>query len=104
MLTTLYTNPFTIVPLYIAAYAIGQGVLPGAHEHFVTPPEPGDAGLIAWTHALVDWMLGLGAPLALGLVLLASGLALAGYVLIRVTWRIVLVRAWHQRRERHRST
>jgi uncharacterized protein (DUF2062 family) len=25
MLTTLYTNPFTIVPLYVVAYAIGSG-------------------------------------------------------------------------------
>ena len=30
LLTTLYTNPFTIVPLYIAAFAIGQWVLPGS--------------------------------------------------------------------------
>jgi len=103
MLTTLYTNPFTIVPLYIVAYAIGQWVLPGAHEHFVAPPEPGDAGLIAWMHALIDWMLGLGAPLAVGLVMLAAGLALAGYVLIRMTWRIYLVRAWHRRQRRHRA-
>jgi uncharacterized protein (DUF2062 family) len=53
---------------------------------------------------LIDWMLGLGAPLAVGLVLLAAGLALAGYVLIRATWRIYLVRVWHQRRQRHRAT
>ncbi len=39
--------------------------------------------------------------LALGLVLLASGLALAGYVLVKLAWRIYLVRAWRQRgRER----
>ena len=101
MLTTLYTNPLTIVPLYIVAYAIGQWVLPGAHEHFVAPPEPGKDGLIAWMHALIDWMIGLGAPLAVGLVLLAAGLAAIGYLVIRITWRIYLVRAWHQRRRRH---
>jgi len=103
MLTTFYTNPLTIVPLYILAYTIGQWVLPGAHEHFVAPPEPGDEGLIAWMHALIDWMIGLGAPLALGLVLLATGLALAGYVLVRVTWRAYLIRAWHHRRRRQRA-
>ena len=42
------------------------------------------------------------APLALGLLLLALGLALAGYALVRLAWRIYLVRAWHQRLRRHR--
>ena len=100
LLTTLYTNPFTIVPLYIAAFGIGQWALPGEHDRFVAPPEPDAAGLIAWMQALVEWMVGLGAPLALGLVLLALGLALAGYLLVRVAWRIYLVRAWHRRRRR----
>ena len=100
MLTTLYTNPFTLVPLYIAAFGIGQWALPGEHDRFVAPPEPDAAGLIAWMQALVEWMVGLGAPLALGLVLLALGLALAGYLLVRVAWRIYLVRAWHRRRRR----
>jgi uncharacterized protein (DUF2062 family) len=100
MLTTLYTNPFTIVPLYIAAFGIGQWALPGEHDRFVAPPEPDAAGLIAWMQALIDWMIGLGAPLALGLVLLALGLALAGYLLVRIAWRIYLVRTWHQRRRR----
>ena len=100
MLTTLYTNPFTIVPLYIAAFGIGQWALPGEHDRFVAPPEPDAAGLIAWMQALVEWMIGLGAPLALGLVLLALGLATTGYLLVRVAWRIYLVRAWHRRRRR----
>jgi len=100
MLTTLYTNPFTIVPLYIAAFGIGQWALPGAHDRFVAPPEPDAAGLIAWMQALVEWMIGLGAPLALGLVLLALGLAMTGYLLVRIAWRIYLVRAWHRRRRR----
>ncbi|MDP2134632.1 MAG: DUF2062 domain-containing protein [Sulfuritalea sp.] len=103
LLTTLYTNPLTIVPLYIAAYSIGQWTLPGAHHAFVAPPEFGDAGLAAWIRALIDWMLGLGAPLALGLVLLAGGLSIAGYFLVRMMWRFYLVRAWHRRRERHRA-
>ena len=103
MLTTFYTNPLTIVPLYIVAYNIGQRTLPGEHRSFVAPPEPGESGLIAWMHALSDWMIGLGAPLALGLVLLAAGLALAGYVLVRVTWRAYLIRVWHRRRQRHRA-
>lgn len=100
MVTTFYTNPVTIVPLYIVAFAIGQWALPGEHHQFVAPPEPGEDGLIAWMHALIDWMAGLGTPLALGLVLLASGLAVASYFAIRLAWRIYLIRAWHQRRQR----
>ena len=101
MLTTFYTNPFTIVPLYIVAYAIGQWVLPGPGQRFVPPPDWGDESFTAWIGILIDWMAGLGAPLALGLVLLASGLALAGYALMQMAWRIYLMRAWrHRRRER----
>jgi uncharacterized protein (DUF2062 family) len=99
MLTTLYTNPFTIVPLYVVAFAIGQWVLPGAGQRFVPPPEWGDEGILVWVRMLTDWMIGLGMPLALGLVVLAAGLALAGYVLVRVVWRFYLVRAWHRRRQ-----
>jgi len=103
LLTTLYTNPFTIVPLYIVAFAIGQWVLPEPGQRFVPPPERGDESLLEWTRTLADWMIGLGTPLALGLVLLACGLALAGYALVRVAWRIYLVRFWHHRRRRHLS-
>lgn len=103
LVTTFYTNPFTIVPLYVAAFALGQWALPGESKGFVPPPEPGEAGLVAWMHALIDWMIGLGTPLALGLVLLASGLAFAGYFLVRLAWRMYLIRAWHQRRQRTAS-
>lgn len=100
MLTTFYTNPFTIVPLYIVAFTLGQWVLPGEGKGFVPPPEPGEEGLFAWMRALIDWMIGLGAPLAFGLVLLASGLALAAYFLVRMAWRIHLIRAWRTRGRR----
>lgn len=103
MVTTLYTNPLTIVPLYVTAFAIGQWALPAEHQQFVAPPEPGEDGLIAWLHALVDWMIGLGAPLALGLVLLAAGLAVASYFAVRLAWRIYLIRAWHLRARRPAS-
>lgn len=98
MLTTVYTNPFTIVPLYVVAYAIGQWVLPGPGQGFLPPPDWGDESFTAWIAALIDWMAGLGAPLAVGLVLLALGLALAGFILVKLAWRIYLVRAWRQRR------
>jgi uncharacterized protein (DUF2062 family) len=97
MLTTLYTNPFTIVPLYVVAYAIGQWVLPGPTQRFVPPPDWGEESFMAWIASLIDWMAGLGTPLALGLVLLATILAVAGYLLVKLAWRIYLVRAWRRR-------
>jgi len=102
MLATFYTNPFTIVPLYIVAYAIGQWALPGVGQRFVPPPEWGDESFVSWTEALIDWMIGLGTPLAVGLVLLASGLAVAGYFLVKLAWRIYLIRAWRRRSLRDR--
>jgi uncharacterized protein (DUF2062 family) len=103
LLTTLYTNPFTILPLYVVAFALGQWTLGDHRLSFIAPPGPSDAGLLAWVRALLDWMLSLGTPLALGLVLLASGLAVAGYFAVRLAWRFYLVRAWHLRRQRRAS-
>lgn len=104
LFTTLYTNPVTIVPLYVVAFAIGKfalglfGVAEGAL--FVAPPEYGDAGLIAWIEELAAWMGHLGGPLVLGLVLLASILALLGYAATRIAYRLYLVRAWRHRAAR----
>lgn len=99
MVTTVYTNPLTIVPLYIAAVSIGQWILGGQDHPFNSPPEWGELSLWQWMQALADWALGLGAPLALGLPLLALGLAAAGYLLVWVAWRAYLIHHWHRRRQ-----
>lgn len=106
LITTLYTNPLTIVPLYLLAFALGRHVL-GLFGHaggrFVAPPGYGDAGaesLLDWIGALWDWMIQLGAPLAIGLPLLAVLLAVCGYLVVRVAWRIHLMHAWRERRRR----
>lgn len=97
LFTTFYTNPLTIVPLYFAAFGLGRLAL-GTGGEFVEPPDWGPEGFFAWIKALTDWMLGLGKPLALGLVLLASLLAFLGYIVVRMAWRWYLVRAWRKRR------
>lgn len=105
LFTTLYTNPLTIVPLYIVAFALGQLALGefGGGKEFILPPDYGTHGLLAWIGALVDWMIGLGKPLAFGLVLLGALLAGVGYAAVRFLWRLYLVRAWRQRgHSRHR--
>ena len=104
LLTTLYTNPLTIVPLYVVAFALGKFALNAtgldAGGAFVAPPDYGDAGLLNWMQALIDWMLLLGKPLAVGLLALASLLACLGYFATRFAWRLYLVRSWRQRRRR----
>lgn len=100
LLTTLYTNPFTIVPIYLLAFTIGEWILgPGAGQ-FTAPPEMSGAGLMAWLEALLAWTSDLGRPLLLGLIALAGMLAPAGYLLTRLAWRYYLIRQWHQRRTR----
>lgn len=100
LFTTLYTNPFTIIPLYLAAYRLGLFALGADGGTFVPPPEHSAGNLLEWTRAMGDWMLGLGAPLAFGVLLLANVLAALGYAIVRLGWRIYLIRAWHRRRQR----
>ena len=87
---TLYTNPFTIVPLYLIAYGYGRLFVGGGDAPRFLPD--------AWSPSAVwEWSLSLGKPLALGLVLLALTLALVGYVAAALAWRLHVVRAWRQR-------
>lgn len=100
LLTTLYTNPFTIVPLYLLAYALGAFAVGGSVDAFTHPPEMAGLGLGAWIGALADWVVGLGRPLAVGLLLLAGGLSLGGYLAVKGLWRLWLIRAWRRRAQR----
>ncbi|MBK6638826.1 MAG: DUF2062 domain-containing protein [Rhodocyclaceae bacterium] len=99
ILFTFYTNPLTIVPLYFVAYELGNWVL-GNGGGFSTPPDYANYSFGEWLYALGDWAQAMGSPLALGLVLLAFSLALAGYVIVRIGWRAYLVRVIGQRRAR----
>jgi uncharacterized protein (DUF2062 family) len=99
VITTLYTNPFTIVPLYLVAYQYGRLLFPEATAPaaFVPPP---DAGLLSLLPAIGEWMVQLGKPLAAGLVLLATTLAVLGWATVRIAWRIHVVRQWRRRAQR----
>jgi uncharacterized protein (DUF2062 family) len=100
LITTLYTNPFTIVPLYIAAYYLGSlltGVSPGDMTH---PPDFDWSAIGASIKALAGWSLSLGPPLAIGLVTLAVSLAVIGWFLVQFAWRAWVVHQWRRRRLR----
>ena len=104
LLTTLYTNPFTIVPLYLLAYGYGRLILGGASD--AQPVEPFH---MDWANfgdsmaALGAWMMGLGKPLGVGLLALGLTLAGVGYAAVHVGWRIYVVAAWRKRQRRRRT-
>lgn len=98
LFTTLYTNPFTIVPLYFVAYHLGRALLGHDAPAFVPPPAYDPASPLGWLDALAAWLGELGLPLAVGVLLLACLLAAFGYLGVRVAWRLWLVRRWRRRR------
>ena len=104
LLTTLYTNPLTIIPLYLAAFGIGQFVLGDGHIAFTPPPAFALTfdyhDIIDWAHTVWAWAYGLGEPLVIGLVLLAGTLATIGYFGVKLVWRWYLIRAWRRRSAR----
>jgi len=97
LIVTLYTNPFTIVPLYLLAYAYGQFLLPGERAADVAPFDFDWSSFGESMRGLIEWMLALGKPLALGLLALACTLALLGYVAVQIGWRAYVVLAWRAR-------
>lgn len=108
IVTTLYTNPLTIAPLYLLAYGYGRLLLGAGGEPALMQPFEWNWGAwLASTRALLDWCLALGKPLAVGLPALALTLAAAGYFAVQLAWRAHVVLAWRaraRRRANHRPT
>ena len=100
LIVTLYTNPLTIVPLYVLAYAYGRFLLPGEHGPFIAPVETNWSDITGSLRALGEWMLALGKPLAVGLIALGLTLAAIGYLATRLGWRAWVVTQWRARARR----
>lgn len=112
--TTLYTNPVTFIPLYVIALQLGLLLLNALwsvqHDDGVTQtafPAPPD---FEWSAplqsflSLGEWALGMGWPLAVGVVTLATLLAVTGYVLTRLAWNLWVRYEVMQRRKRRSIT
>lgn len=105
LLTTFYTNPFTIAPLYLLAYGYGRLLLVAGH-HPAPALQPFEW---IWGHwidsmvALAHWSIALGTPLAVGLGALAVTLAALGYAAVQIAWRIHVGLAWRRRAARRRA-
>ncbi len=105
LLVTLYTNPLTIVPLYVIAFEYGNLLL--GRRHGLGAIEPFEMDWADWLgsmQAMAHWCLSLGKPLAVGLVALALTLAIAGYLTVRLGWRLYVVAAWRARAKRRRGS
>lgn len=102
--TTFYTNPLTIVPLYLVAFGIGR-FLVGADGPANLPPTPDfDWSALGDTaRGWFEWVTALGLPLAIGLPVLATVLAVLGYAAMYYGWRLHVIHAL-RRRTRLRSS
>jgi uncharacterized protein (DUF2062 family) len=92
-LTTFITNPFTTPPIWVAAYWIGRWILRlDAH----LPGEPvAEAASLGW----LQWLLSEAGPAtAVGLLLITTVLAVSGYFLSALGWRLWIARKWRMRR------
>lgn len=101
LIVTLYSNPFTIVPLYYLAFKLGQlallengGTLPALPFHLE------GQSFSEWLSAAFGWLTSVGKPLLIGLPLLALLLSAVGYIAVRWGWRYYIVRTWRARQRR----
>jgi len=98
--TTFYTNPFTILPLYALAYKLGamvSGVNSDVANAKLSFPE---MQWHDWMGKLWEWLVMLGEPILIGLPLLAAVLAISGYIVVRVAWRVMVILKWRARKRR----
>ncbi|MBX9903614.1 MAG: DUF2062 domain-containing protein [Burkholderiales bacterium] len=104
-LVTFYTNPLTIVPLYYLAYRYGALVtMHDAADQLPATFSTSGHTLTSWIPALIDWMVALGKPLAVGLPLLAITLAAIGYLLVDNAWKIYVRLTWRRRQQRNQES
>ena len=98
VITTLYSNPLTIVPLYVLAYQLGDwvsGASDGVNPRQFELPQ---LHWNNWVGELGNWLAALGKPFLIGMPLLVVILAFAGYVAVRVAWRVAVVMEWRARK------
>lgn len=98
-LSTLVTNPLTFAPIYYLAYRIGVGVVGSEAPAAARVVEEGVQALsgAGW----LEYALGVGKPLVVGLAILAVGSAATGYLVVSLAWRaFTLARLMRKRRGR----
>lgn len=97
ILTTFYTNPLTIVPLYILAFHIGAAVTGSTAQAPAIPDFDAGGGLSLYLFDLGYWVYSLGHTLLVGLGVQAALFALTGYLVVSLLWRWSVARRWRAR-------
>ncbi|MFN3957337.1 MAG: DUF2062 domain-containing protein [Tepidimonas ignava] len=107
MASTLVTNPVTFGPVYWAAYQLGHAIV-GDTDAGAAPPATPAASQDAVATDADDspswwaWIVGVGKPLVVGLLIVATASAAAAYVAVHLLWTFKVRRARRQRlRRRH---
>lgn len=98
LVTTFYTNPFTIVPLYVLAYTLG-GMITGESVRNISIPSF-EWSLSSFTTSIGDfftWILSLGHTLVIGLLMEIILFAIVGYLVVRLGWRFHVIYEWRKR-------
>ncbi|MCC7486237.1 MAG: DUF2062 domain-containing protein [Burkholderiales bacterium] len=98
VLVTLYSNPFTIVPLYLLAFGLGQLVMLESGGIPTPPLDLAGRPYAEWLPAALAWIANVGKPLLVGIPLLALLLAAIGYLAVDWTWRLSVRWSWSRRR------
>lgn len=101
-LATLVSNPFTYGPIYYFAFRLGNWLMPSSRV--ASDPRLSDDGAmtaIGWILDGLDWLTGIGRPLVLGMLIMATVAAVLGYFGILLFWRInVILKRRKQRNAR----
>lgn len=88
---TLVTNPLTFAPLYWAAFKLGSLILDRQGDDSAANQVEAEAKVLADQTAPIEGLWATlqmaGAPLLVGLALMATGAALLGYTLVWLLWR-----------------
>lgn len=100
--STLITNPFIMPFVYYLAYRIGLFLLGGgagataeeqteALQDMVDSEEAAELAfeVTHWFQTLTDWAASVGLPFLVGVVTLAAGTALTGYVIVYAGWGLI---------------
>ena len=85
LFSTLYTNPLTLIPLYVLAYELGFRLLHGSERHAELVMS--QFGSEQFWHDFGRWFNAFGTPLALGILVIGSTLAVIGYFAVQLFWR-----------------
>jgi uncharacterized protein (DUF2062 family) len=97
-LTTFITNPLTTPFLWYVAYRIGAWLLQSHATVAVQPVTEAATGWLQWATSALEWLWASGPAFGLGLVVLTSACAIAGYGAAALGWRLKVAHRWRNRR------